>query len=562
MALTKVTGQVIKNTTDVTVGVLTVTNTLAVGGTVSVGGTLTYEDVTNVDAVGLITARNGIVVGSGITLSKDGDIFATGVTTSTTFVGNLTGNVTGTLQTAAQSNITSLGSLSSLVVTGGLTATTGNITTLRTPTGISTHFTADKISLPDSSDGSLCIGIGSDLKFNHNGTHSYITEVGGGDLYIQGSDIILRDAGTLDKHIEMTQNGAVDIYHDNSKKFETSSSGVTISGDNSTGSYIKGVTRFTPNDSTTVKVMWDEGGFSGAGHFQVKDGVAFTAGDSSDLKIYHDGSSTSHVAEGTGNLRISVAGGSNQIQLTKGTAPTENIAKFIADGAVELYHNNIKMFETTSYGTSTQGTHIVFGAEGGDAILQLRADEGDDSADKFRIISQASDNTLRIMDIPDGGTWEDKIVCNNNAGVELYYNNSKKAESNDAGFRVSGALQSSSGNGNYYLRTQHTTIQEGGNSVTITLSGLTFSFGVFRIGGYASAGQASVSLHILFGGYMTHTANYNATVLANHAQGSSISLTKNNSSYVITITNNANNYDLFCNMMIESANSAFAMALS
>ena len=65
MALTKVTGQVIKNTTDVTVGVLTVTNTLAVGGTVSIGGTLTYEDVTNIDSVGLITARNGINVTSG-----------------------------------------------------------------------------------------------------------------------------------------------------------------------------------------------------------------------------------------------------------------------------------------------------------------------------------------------------------------------------------------------------------------------------------------------------------------------------------------------------------------
>ena len=83
MALTKVTGQVIKNTTDVTVGVLTVTNTLAVGGTVSVGGTLTYEDVTNVDAVGIITARSNILVGSGITLSPDGDIFATGISTIT-----------------------------------------------------------------------------------------------------------------------------------------------------------------------------------------------------------------------------------------------------------------------------------------------------------------------------------------------------------------------------------------------------------------------------------------------------------------------------------------------
>ena len=91
MALTKVTGQVIKNTTDVTVGVLTVTNTLAVGGTVSIGGTLTYEDVTNIDAVGLITARNGIVVGSGITLSKDGDVFATGIITASQFKGSLTG---------------------------------------------------------------------------------------------------------------------------------------------------------------------------------------------------------------------------------------------------------------------------------------------------------------------------------------------------------------------------------------------------------------------------------------------------------------------------------------
>ena len=97
MALTKVTGQVIKNTTDVTVGVLTVTNTLAVGGTVSVGGTLTYEDVTNVDSVGLITARNGIVVGSGITLNSHGDAFFTGVTTATTFVSGsslITGDLT------------------------------------------------------------------------------------------------------------------------------------------------------------------------------------------------------------------------------------------------------------------------------------------------------------------------------------------------------------------------------------------------------------------------------------------------------------------------------------
>ena len=98
MALTKITGQVINNSTGLVVGVTTVggglsavdgffsgivtaTGDASFSGNVSVGGTLTYEDVTNIDAVGLITARNSILVGSGITLSPDGDIFATGITT-------------------------------------------------------------------------------------------------------------------------------------------------------------------------------------------------------------------------------------------------------------------------------------------------------------------------------------------------------------------------------------------------------------------------------------------------------------------------------------------------
>ena len=46
-------------------GILTVGSSLFVVGNVSIGGTLTYEDVVNVDAIGVITARNGIRVTSG-----------------------------------------------------------------------------------------------------------------------------------------------------------------------------------------------------------------------------------------------------------------------------------------------------------------------------------------------------------------------------------------------------------------------------------------------------------------------------------------------------------------
>ena len=132
MALTKVTGQVIKNTTDVTVGVLTVTNTLAVGGTVSIGGTLTYEDVTNIDSVGLITARSNILVGSGITLSPDGHAFVAGVSTIGTLsvsgiatVGGVIDSSTGTI--TASGDMTAGGSLT-VNGGGGLTLSTGNVT--------------------------------------------------------------------------------------------------------------------------------------------------------------------------------------------------------------------------------------------------------------------------------------------------------------------------------------------------------------------------------------------------------------------------------------------------
>ena len=75
MSFTKVTSAGIGSTELVTLDSLEVINNA------SIGGVLTYEDVTNVDSIGIITARAGVLVGSGITLSKDGDIFATGITT-------------------------------------------------------------------------------------------------------------------------------------------------------------------------------------------------------------------------------------------------------------------------------------------------------------------------------------------------------------------------------------------------------------------------------------------------------------------------------------------------
>ena len=77
-----------------TVRVQANTTGAVITGNVSVGGTLTYEDVTNIDAVGLITARSGIKVTGGDVNIAGGGINAVGVVTATSFAGsgaNLTG---------------------------------------------------------------------------------------------------------------------------------------------------------------------------------------------------------------------------------------------------------------------------------------------------------------------------------------------------------------------------------------------------------------------------------------------------------------------------------------
>jgi len=133
MAFTKITASGIGSTETVTLDGLSVINDGSFGGNLSVGGTLTYEDVTNIDSVGLITARAGVVVGSGITLSVDGDGFFTGVVTATTFKGDGSqlSNVTSTTINNNADNrlITGSGTANTLEAEANLTFDATNFTT-------------------------------------------------------------------------------------------------------------------------------------------------------------------------------------------------------------------------------------------------------------------------------------------------------------------------------------------------------------------------------------------------------------------------------------------------
>ena len=90
------------------------------------------------------------------------------------------------------------------------------------------------------------------------------------------------------------------------------------------------------------------GDSSGVGNNRIK------LGDSADLQIYHSGSNSNIDDLGNGDLRITTNG--TGIMLNKGGS--ENMAKFLTDGAVELYHDNTKKLETTAAGVQVDG-HVV-----------------------------------------------------------------------------------------------------------------------------------------------------------------------------------------------------------
>ena len=100
------------------------------------------------------------------------------------------------------------------------------------------------------------------------------------------------------------------------------------------------------------------------------------------------------------------------------------------------------------------------------------------------------------------------------------------------------------------------------SSVTVTLTGL-IGTGSFTAGGYANAGQGAIALHILFGGAMFGTQHYNVDVLQEGAmQNTSISKTKNTTSYVVTISNTSSSYSLNLHFGLKSQGAEMGCAFS
>ena len=117
-------------------------------------------------------------------------------------------------------------------------------------------------------------------------------------------------------------------------------------GAGSTVGAVTGVTTYY-GDGSQLTGISQVGGATGA---DFNDNVKLRLGTGNDLEIFHNGSQ-SKIADTVGNeLRINA----NTIRF-RAAADDETYANFIDDGAVELYHNNVKKIETASGGISLTG---------------------------------------------------------------------------------------------------------------------------------------------------------------------------------------------------------------
>ena len=136
-------------------------------GPVTIGGTLTYEDVTNIDSVGLITARTGVRVTAG-----------------------------------------------GLQVTAGVSTLTGWVSC------------GDTVALGDNKG--IYLGADEDLSIYHS-TNSIITN-STGSLLVDSDSLVLRSKSGGESYLIADVGAATTLFYDNSKKLETTTAGAVTSG--------------------------------------------------------------------------------------------------------------------------------------------------------------------------------------------------------------------------------------------------------------------------------------------------------------------------------------------
>jgi len=312
---------------------ITVTDITAVGN-VSIAGTLTYEDVTSVDALGIVTARTGVRISTGgLVVSAGGANITGGITGDLT--GDVTGNVSGNAGTAT--SLATARTIAGVSFDGTSDISLNNNAITNGAGYITTSFTSynqlsDKPTIP-TNNNQLTNGAG------------YIT------TSFTNTNQLTNGAGFITNNVSGVLT-ATQFKGDGSTLSNIPTS--IVAGDNISVSGATGAVTIT-GLANTSNVRTDTLNVIGvstfSGNLNLGDDVCINVGDSSDLKIYHDGDHSYVSDEGQGNLKFR----SNAFKFTN-VAESKTGLVVNPPTAVEAYFNGSKKLETTNDGVNIVGT--------------------------------------------------------------------------------------------------------------------------------------------------------------------------------------------------------------
>ena len=261
--------------------------------------------ILSVDNISPIGSGTSVTVNSAATLVLT-NANSTGVITATSFVGS------GAYLTGVLSNI---------------------VEDTSPQLGANLDTNTKCIDFGDSNTGTvnrLRFGASTDFEIFHNGTNNHIDcHTAGQDLYIRPTkDVYIQDYSTDDIFIKMIKDGAVELYYNDSKKLETTSSGITLS-----------------DQLQVTGTVFATGGLKVNADNQT---LRIGAGD--DLQLSHDGSDSFIKDTGTGALKVC----SNLFRVNN-AANTEAMIKAEENAGVTLSYDASTKFEKMSTGARIQG---------------------------------------------------------------------------------------------------------------------------------------------------------------------------------------------------------------
>ena len=361
--LTKVDGGGISTTSDYRVGIITATKFVGpiegdvtgaitatdgtFSGNVSIAGTLTYEDVTNIDSVGIITAQKDIHVGAGVSVVGVG-----------TF-GSL--DISGNIDVDGHTNLDNVSIAGVSTFTGQLNAGAVEVNSTINVIGESTF--RDRIQLVDGTPEIL-------LSVPSGGLDSRILNDGSGNLII-GHGI---NSDTPTERLRIASTGNVTIHKDLDVDGHTNLDNVSIAG--------------VSTHSDHIHLLDDK---------RLRLGSAVNG----DAVLLHNGTDTI-LDNQTGGLLL--RSGTHKLQALN----ANDMIVGNTGGSVELYHNNLRKLSTTSTGieihaNEANNANIYMTADEGDDngdewILQSQA-----STNNFNFYNNTSGSAAVKLSIKPNG---------------------------------------------------------------------------------------------------------------------------------------------------------------